>query len=80
MKPAPEWKQEMDRPRLKSLADLFGVPKPVIGMVHLWPLPGAPGYSGYGMQTILDNALRDAEALVQGGVDGLAVENMWDLP
>src|SRR5712692_4797918 len=80
MKPAPEWKQEMDRPRLKSLADLFGVPKPVIGMVHLWPLPGAPGYSGYGMQTILDNALRDAEALVQGGVDGLVVENMWDLP
>ena len=80
MKPAPEWKQEMDRPRLKSLADLFGVPKPVIGMVHLWPLPGAPGYSGYGMQTIIDNAFRDAEALVQGGVDGLAVENMWDLP
>ena len=76
----PEWKEEMDRPRLKSLADLFGVPKPVIGMVHLWPLPGAPGYSGYGMQTIIDHALRDAEALIQGGVDGLAVENMWDLP
>ena len=76
----PEWKQEMDRPRLKSLAELFGVPKPVVGMVHLWPLPGAPGYSGYGMQTIIDHALRDAEALVRGGVDGLIVENMWDLP
>ena len=76
----PEWKQEMNRPRLKSLAELFGVPKPVIGMVHLWPLPGAPGYSGYGMQVIIENALRDAEALVQGGVDGLVVENMWDLP
>jgi membrane complex biogenesis BtpA family protein len=70
----------MDRPRLKSLTDLFGVPKPVIGMVHLWPLPGAPGYTGYGMQTIIDHALRDAEALVQGGVDGLVVENMWDHP
>ena len=80
MKPAPEWKQQMDRPRLKSLADLFGVPKPVIGMVHLWPLPGAPGYTGYGMQKITDLALRDAEALVRGGVDGLVVENMWDLP
>lgn len=76
----PEWKHEMDRPRLKSLTDLFGVPKPVIGMVHLWPLPGAPGYTGYGMQTIIDHALRDAEALVQGGVDGLVVENMWDHP
>jgi uncharacterized protein len=32
------------------------------------------------MQTIIDHALRDAEALVQGGVDGLVVENMWDHP
>ena len=76
----PEWKQEMDRPRLRSLADLFPAPKPVIGMVHLWPLPGAPGYTGYGMQVIVEHALRDAEALLQGGVDGLVVENMWDLP
>ena len=80
MKLAPEWKQQMDFPRLKSLAEFFGVPKPVIGMVHLWPLPGAPGYTGYGMQTIIDHALRDAEVLVQGGVEGLIVENMWDLP
>ena len=80
MMPTPEWKQAMDRPRMKSLADLFAVPKPVIGMVHLWPLPGAPGYTGYGMQTIIDHALRDADALIQGGVDGLMVENMWDLP
>ena len=80
MKPAPEWKQQMDFPRLKSLAEFFGVPKPVIGMVHLWPLPGAPGYTGYGMRTIIDHALRDAEVLVHGGVDGLIVENMWDLP
>ena len=49
-------------------------------MVHCWPLPGAPGYTGYGMQTIIDNALRDAHALVEGGVDGLIVENMWDIP
>ena len=76
----PEWKQRMDRPRLDSLPELFGVPKPVIGMVHLWPLPGAPGYAGYGMPAIREHALRDAEVLVQGGVDGLMVENMWDLP
>jgi len=76
----PEWKQAMDRPRLKSLGDLFGVAKPVIGMVHLWPLPGAPGYTGYGLQRIIGQALMDAEALIQGGVDGLMVENMWDLP
>jgi uncharacterized protein len=80
MTETPEWKQAMDGPRLKSLADLFSVPKPVIGMVHLWPLPGAPGYTGYGIQTIVDHALRDAEALIEGGVDALMVENMWDLP
>jgi len=80
MEMTPKWKQEMDQPRLKSLADLFGVPKPVIGMVHLWPLPGAPGYRGYGMQTIIDHALWDADALLQGGVNALIVENMWDHP
>ncbi len=76
----PEWKSDMDRPRLKSLEDLFGVSKPVVGMVHLWPLPGAPGYRGYGVRKIVDEALRDADTLVNGGVDGLVVENMWDLP
>ena len=80
MEPLPEWKQQMDAPRMKSLEELFGVAKPVIGMVHLWPLPGAPAYTGYGMQKIIDHAVRDAEALVQGGVNGLIVENMWDLP
>jgi membrane complex biogenesis BtpA family protein len=76
----PEWKQALDRPRLKSLVDLFPVPKPVIGMIHLWPLPGAPGYTGYGIQKIIDSAKREAESLIHGGVDGLMVENMWDLP
>jgi membrane complex biogenesis BtpA family protein len=74
------WKSHLDDIRLNSLADMFAVEKPVIGMVHLWPLPGAPGYSGYGMDTILDHARRDARALLEGGVDGLIVENMWDLP
>lgn len=74
------WKTRLDGLRLDSLAGLFGLDKPVIGMVHLWPLPGAPGYAGYGMDTILDRARRDAEALLEGGVDGLIVENMWDLP
>jgi membrane complex biogenesis BtpA family protein len=74
------WKVQLDDIRLGSLADLFGVEKPIVGMVHLWPLPGAPGYRGYGMDTILDHARRDAEVLLEGGVDGLIVENMWDLP
>jgi uncharacterized protein len=74
------WKKRMDDLRLHSLAELFGVDKPVIGMVHLWPLPGSPGYAGHDMGAILEHAQRDAETLLQGGVDGLIVENMWDLP
>jgi membrane complex biogenesis BtpA family protein len=74
------WKERLDAVRLDSLAGLFGVEKPVIGMVHLWPLPGAPGYTGYGLAPILDQARRDADLLLEGGVDGLIVENMWDLP
>ena len=77
---AVEWKRRWDELRIASLRDLFGVEAPVLGMVHLWPLPGAPGYTGYGMDAILDAALADARALVRGGVDGLIVENMWDLP
>ena len=74
------WKKRMDDLRLGSLADLFGVEKPVIGMVHLWPLPGSPGYAGHDMDAILSHAQRDVETLLEGGVDGLIVENMWDLP
>jgi len=75
------WKERMDGLRLGSLAEMFGPVKPIIGMVHLWPLPGSPGYdAGTGMTAILDHAQRDAEALIEGGVNGLIVENMWDLP
>jgi len=76
----PLWKEHLDRWRLRDLREIFRTAKPIIGMVHCWPLPGAPGYTGYGMQTIIDHAIRDAEALAEGGCDGLIVENMWDIP
>jgi len=74
------WKDRLDSLRLRSLKEMFGVEKPIIGMVHLLPLPGAPGYDFYGLEAVIEHALRDAEALTSGGVDGLIVENMWDLP
>jgi len=51
----------------------------VVGMVHLLALPGAPQWGG-SMQAVLDWAQRDAERLLEGGVDALLVENMGDLP
>jgi uncharacterized protein len=57
----------------------FPVPKPVIGMVHLPGLPGSPRGS-LTIAAIREHALRDAEALVSGGIDGLMVENFGDAP
>jgi membrane complex biogenesis BtpA family protein len=75
-----KWRDEMDSYRMHGFKELFGVSRPIIGMVHLPPLPGSVGYTGYGMQQIIDFAMRDAERLIEGGVDAIMVENMWDLP
>lgn len=61
------------------MIDLFGVPKPLIGMLHAPPLPGAPGYRG-DFQAVCDAVLRDAETLVEGGMHGLLLENFGDAP
>jgi uncharacterized protein len=57
---------------------LIGATWPVIGMVHLQPLPGAPGHVS--MHHVTDGALRDAAALAEGGVDAVLVENYGDFP
>lgn len=56
-----------------------GVARPVIGMLHALPLPGAPRAHG-DMSRVLDAVLRDAEALASGGVHGLMLENFGDAP
>src|SRR5260221_11568322 len=57
------------------------VPKVVIGMLHLPPLPGAPRFApSTTIDQIRDAVLRDAEALAAGGVHGLMMENFGDVP
>ena len=51
----------------------------LIGMVHLAALPGAPRYDG-DLQQVRRRALADADALRQGGIDALLVENFFDAP
>jgi len=60
---------------------VFGAATPVIGMVHLPPLPGAPRYDrDGGREHLHDRARRDAERLAAGGVDAVMVENFGDAP
>lgn len=62
-----------------KLKDVFGVEKPVFGMIHLGPLPGAPRYGG-SMEAVLDRARTDAINLKEAGVSALVVENFNDEP
>lgn len=58
---------------------LFERGKLIVGMVHLGPLPGSPRWGG-DLDAILQQAVADARALVEGGVDALIIENYGDRP
>lgn len=52
---------------------------PVIGVVHLAPLPGAPR-NRLSLSEIIEHALHDARAYQSGGASALIVENFGDAP
>lgn len=53
----------------------------IIGVIHLPSMPGDPAFAGVnGFAGVQRYALRDAEALVEGGVDGLIIENFGSSP
>lgn len=64
---------------MPDLIPFTGPSHPVVGVIHLPPLPGSPGWQG-NWQAVIDQANQDAEALVAGGVDALIVENYGDAP
>lgn len=61
-------------------AEEFGTPKPVVGVLHLPPLPGSPAGGGWDVERLRDRVERDAAALAGGGADGVLVENFGDAP
>jgi uncharacterized protein len=61
----------------QHLRQRFGTP--LIGMVHLRALPGAPDWAG-DLAAVEAAALRDLDALVAGGVRGVIIENYHDAP
>ncbi len=62
-----------------DLKQIFKTSTPVIGVVHLLPLPTSPRWSG-SLKTVIDRAEQEAAALAAGGVDGLIIENFFDAP
>jgi membrane complex biogenesis BtpA family protein len=62
------------------LTKLFPSPKPLIGTIHCLPFPGAPRYRGEKIDVIIAHAVSEAKAYEEGGLDGIIVENAWDLP
>jgi membrane complex biogenesis BtpA family protein len=60
---------------------LFGVRKPVIGMVHLGALPGSPLYDAEaGLEGLIAGARADLAALQEAGFDAVMFGNENDRP
>ena len=60
---------------------MFDSGKTIIGMAHLPPLPGAPGYDADGgIQRLVDWVSADLEALQSGGIDAVMFGNEADRP
>ena len=62
-----------------DLKQVFKTPNPIIGVVHLLPLPTSPRWGG-SLKAVIDRAEQEATALAAGGVDGIMVENFFDAP
>jgi len=62
-----------------DLYQLFKTRSPIIGVVHLLPLPTSPRWGG-SLKAVIDRAEQEAVALASGGVDGMIVENFFDAP
>lgn len=66
---------------MKTFADTFATPKPIIAMAHLPPLPGTPNHDhDGGMEGVVEAVMRDVEALQAGGVDAIMFGNEGDRP
>ena len=59
--------------------ELFGVPKAMVGMVHVGALPGTP-LASQSVAALIEQAVREAEMLVEAGFDAVMIENMHDRP
>ncbi|ROT65436.1 putative uncharacterized protein F13E9.13, mitochondrial-like isoform X4 [Penaeus vannamei] len=65
---------------LSRFKDLFQCSRAaVIGMIHVKALPGTP-LNRHGINELVEMARQEAFAYKEAGVDGVLVENMFDIP
>ena len=64
---------------MNRFKDIFQAARPLIGVLHLAPLPGSPDFAG-DAPAIRNRAVREAGILAEAGYDGLIIENFGDLP
>ena len=62
-----------------DLIRTFNNAQPIIGVVHLLPLPTAPRWGG-SLKAVIDRAEQEAVALAAGGADAILIENFFDAP
>jgi hypothetical protein len=61
------------------LNQMFSNPKPILGMIHVGALPGTPA-STQSVAELIAHAVAEAMLYRNGGVDGIVLENMHDVP
>ncbi len=65
--------------KTNTFTKIFKVKKPIIGMIHVPALPGTPA-NILKPEEIISHCLKEATKLKKGGMDGIMIENMHDLP
>lgn len=63
---------------MSKFQSLFRNPKPIIGMIHLPPLPDYPNTPG--IDAVIKSALNDLAIYEKHCVDGVLIENEYDRP
>jgi len=64
---------------MRKATDIFGVPKALVGMVHVGAMPGTPRAKDP-IEAIVEHAVAEAKLLVSSGFDAVMIENMHDVP
>ncbi len=64
---------------MTNFKEVFRQPKVAIGVIHLMPLPGSPGYGG-NLESVVERGVNEARMLEEAGFGGLIVENFGDIP